>query len=230
MLVNVYHEGVHRRPVDGAFAFPSILNLSKADLHFIDTHGVTAWAAPRGGYDLPWTTVKLTVTARRRVRILGMRAVILSTSARPTGTLLQPAEQGAVGNTAIDIGLSNVSPEAMIVGKNGFPTREPYFKKYSYVLAPGEQATFEITAYPGRQLYQPGDQGQAYRWLLDITLLDQNRTKDTLIKDSGGKPFATTAPTASAAAFKAVYVQCLYPEIPVAACKNVPRMQWTRQK
>jgi len=229
MLVNVYHEGVHRSPVDGAFAFPNILRLSKADLHFMDTHGVTAWAVPHGGYDLPSTIVKLTVTARRRVRILGMRAVILSTSTRPTGTLLQPAEQGAVANTAVDIGLSNASPEAMMVGKNGLPTREPYFKRYSYVLASGEQATFEITAYPGRQLYQPAGRGQAYRWLLDITLLDQNRTKDMLIKDSGGKPFATTDATASAAAFKAVYTQCLYPEIPVAACQNVPRMHWTRQ-
>jgi hypothetical protein len=229
MLVNVYHEGAQTRPVNGAFAFPGVLSLSKADLHFIDSNGVTAWAVPRGGYDLPWTTVKVTVTARRRVRIIGMRAVILSSSARPTGTFLEPAEQGAVLNTAIDIGLAGAHPVAVLVGKNGFPSREPYFKKYSYALAPGAQATFEITAYPGRQLYQLAGQAQAYRWLLDITLLDQNRTKDMLIKDSGGKPFATTGPPASTAAFKAVYVECLYPEIPVAACRNVPRTQWTRR-
>jgi hypothetical protein len=229
ILVNVYHEGAQTRPVNGAFAFPNVLTLSKIDLHFIDTHGVTAWAVPRGGYDLPWTSVKVTVTARRRVRILQMRAVILSEKARPTGTLLEPAEQGAVENTAIDIGLSDADPVAMIVGKDGFPTREPYFKKYSYVLAPGEQATFEVTAYPGRQLYQPPGQAQAYRWLLSITLLDQNRTMNMLVKDSGGKPFATSGTTASTATFKAIYVECLYPEIPVAACRNVPRTQWTRR-
>jgi hypothetical protein len=97
------------------------------------------------------------------------------------------------------------------------------------VLAPGEQQTFEITAYPGRQLYQFSGRTLAYRWLLDITLLDQNHTKDIMVKDSGGRPFATTEETMNAAAFKAVYVQCLYLEIKIAACKNIPRAQWTRR-
>ena len=229
MSVNVYHEGPQTEPVNGAFAFQKALSLSKTDLHFIDVHGVTAWAVPRGGYDLPWTTVKVTVTARRRIRFIGMRAVIVSMSARPTGTLLQPAEQGAIDNTAVDIGLADTNHVAVIVGQDGFPTKKPYFDKYSYMLAPGEQATFEITAYPGRQLYQPPGQALAYRWLLDITFLDQNRTKDIMVKDSGGKPFATTGATVNTAAFKTIYVQCLYPEIKMAACRNVPRMQWTRR-
>jgi hypothetical protein len=158
-----------------------------------------------------------------------MRAVILSVSARLVGTLLQPAEQGAVDNTAVDIGLANANPVAVVVDQDGFPTKDPYFKKHSYEFISGEQATFEITAYPGHQLYQAPDQALAYRWLLDITLLDQNHTKDMTIKDSGGKPFATTGATANTAVFKAVYVECLYPEIPIAACRNVPRTQWTKR-
>jgi hypothetical protein len=227
ILVNVYHEGAQTRPVNGAFAFPNLVRLSKADLHFIDTRGVTAWAVSHGGYDLSQTTVKLTITARRRLRILGMRAVILSRSPPLTGTLLEPAEQGAVLNTAIDISLASTSPVALLVGGNGLPTSQPYFKKYSYVLAPGEQATFEITAFSGRQLYAIG--GFALRWLLDITLLDQSHVINTLVRDSGGKPFGTTGTTPSTAVFKAVYEQCLYPEIKAAACKNVPRMQWAKK-
>jgi hypothetical protein len=227
ILVNVYHEGAQTNPVNGAFAFPQLLSLSKADLRYIDTRGVTAWAVARGGYDIAQTTVKLTITARRRVRILGMRAMILARSAPVTGTLLEPAEQGAVLNTAIDIGLASISPIALLVGSDGFPTSQPYFKKYSYVLAPNEQATFEITAFPGHQLYQLG--GGAFRWLLDVTILDQNHLRDVLVRDSGGKPFGTTGPTPNTAAFRALYEQCLYPEIKVAACQNIPRTQWTRK-
>jgi hypothetical protein len=126
ILVNVYHEGAQTNPVNGVFVLPNAINLSKSDLNYIDSRGVTAWAIPRGGYDLPWTTVKITVTARRRVRIIGMRAVILSASASPTGTLLEPAEQGAVDNTAVDIGLASANPVAVVTNKDDFPTKEDY--------------------------------------------------------------------------------------------------------
>jgi hypothetical protein len=228
VLINVYHEQLNDQT-----AFPGALYLSSRDLKNIGGQGIVPWAAPRGGYDISQTIVKLTLTARRPVRILEMQAVILSARAPLSGTIFMPAEQGAVPNTAIDISLANISPVAMVVGGDGLPSSEPYFMKYSYTLKAGEQTTFDITAFSGLQLYQPV--GNSFLWQLKITLLDRNSVKNLYVNDADNKPFATTGTTATGAtaissAYKVVYGQCLYTDFKTPICKNVPNYEWIRYK
>jgi hypothetical protein len=77
-------------------------------------------------------------------------------------------------------------------------------------------------------------EARLFQWLLDITLLDQNHIRNVLVRDSGGKPFATTpAPGGGLQlnqAYSVMYSQCLYSDFKIKIFKNVPNGKWIRFK
>ncbi len=233
-LVNVIHEGAQQQPANGAFAFPQALKLTATELATINKSGLTAWAVPRGGYDVGESLIKVTITALTHVHIVGMKALVLSSRRPIDGTFFGIAGQGFVPNTALDISLSSPSPVALAVGSDGLPTRQPYFDKYSYDLSDGQSETFQITAYTTLQLYGLTPR-TAVRWDLLVTLLSDGKLHNIVVKDAGGIPFATTGSAVVnggdfTGSYDSAYEQCIYADVKFAPCKTLPNYTWVRAK
>lgn len=202
LAINLFHETSLDDPEVGTTVFPRELDLSKADLQVINSRGITAWLAGRGGYESV-TELKLTVTGRRRCRILDMRANVLSRSTPATGTLFRPFLGGGEGSILFTFNLDNAGPVAL-VSTNDYtdPNAPAYFQTHTFTLAPGEQHTFQIEALTSKY---------AVQWTIDIVILDGNKTIDLIVKDSDGGPFRTSAVagyTQEAADYKAIYTVC----------------------
>ena len=120
LLASVYHETSLDSP-GLATVFPGKLNLSKADLQALDKQGSQndAWLAGRGGYDGYATHIKLTLTGCQSLRILEMRAIILTQSPPLTGTIFQPGSQGSSGSVPLRFNLDSGSPVAMVLDYSG---------------------------------------------------------------------------------------------------------------
>ncbi|MGA2828724.1 MAG: hypothetical protein ABSF03_21690 [Streptosporangiaceae bacterium] len=173
--VSVYHESA--LDIGGLeTAFPGKLNLNKADLQSLNKQG-TGWLTGRGGYDIDTTHFKLTLTGCRFVRILNMRAVILSRSPPLSGTIFVPASQGGSPSVKLGFNLDSGSPVAAM--DDGTGHFFDYFEKYTFTLSPREQDTFELVASTFRS---------AITWKLDIEYLINNQIANETI-DNNGQPF-----------------------------------------
>jgi hypothetical protein len=184
LLASVHNETSRDSP-GLATILPGQLNLSKADLQLLDKEESTSATWPgRDGYDGYATHIKLTLTGCQSLRILGMRAVILTRSRPLTGTLFQPASQGSSLSVPLRSNLDSGSPVAMALDNSGHLYN--YFERYTFTLAPHEQHTFEITGMAGRW---------AVTWKLDVEFLIDNRTVNETVQNDR-QPF------------KAVYGAC----------------------
>ena len=180
LLASVYPETSLDHP-GLATVFPGKLNLSKAELKLFNKDNGTAWLAARGGYDGYTTHIKLTLTGCQPVRILSMRAVILTRSLPLTGTIFQPASQGSIPSFPLEFNLDSGSPVATMPDNSGHSYN--YFETNTFTLAPHEQHTFEIKGTTVRW---------AVTWKLDVEFLMDNRTVNETI-ENGGQPFKTSA-------------------------------------
>jgi len=206
------------------------LSLSEGDLQLLNTEGNYAWLAGRGGYDLNLTKLKLTLTGCQPLRILGMRAFILTRQSPLAGTIFLPASQGGAPSLDIHLNLDSSSPVATTFDASGHSYN--YFEKNTFTLAPGEQHTFEIAALTARW---------AVVWKLDVELLVHNTIVSQLI-GNGGQPFRTTAqlqtgPESSSydqeiAGYQAAYGQCYgYGDMPwPIPCAHAKGVIWVRVK
>jgi hypothetical protein len=214
--INVYHETHDDASALGITAFPNKIALTPRELQQLSKEGSTRWLARRGGYDVG-TGIKLTLTARRPVRILQMRAVVLARTKPIAGTIFFPAAQGSIGLTKILFSLDNTSSVALDMNKYPPP---PYFANHAVVLKRGEQDTFAIFAVTKHW---------AVRWVINITYLDGNRVKHVTIDDSDKRPFETTARRGQTAGYQAVYQEC-YTGTVLAKCAGKPIGTWVRSK
>jgi hypothetical protein len=180
LLASVYHETSLDQP-GLATVFPGKLNLTKAELNLFNKDNGIAWLAARGGYDGYTTYIKLTLTGCQPVRILSMRAVILTRSQPLTGTIFVPASQGSVVSFPLEFNLDSGSPVATMLDNSGHSYN--YFERNTFTFAPYEQQTFEIKGTTVRW---------AVTWKLDVEFLVDNRTVDETI-ENGGQPFRTSA-------------------------------------
>jgi hypothetical protein len=227
LLASVYHETSSDHP-GLATVFPGKLNLSKADLQHLNKEGSVAWLAGRDGYDGSDTHLKLTLTGCQPVRILSMRAVILSRSRPLHGTIFQPASQGGVFSLTLRFNLDSGSPVATQSDNNGGSFN--YFERYTFTLAPHEQHTFEIIGTTLRS---------SVTWKLDVEFLVHNKTVNETIED-GSQPFRTTALLKNADSlpnpyphYRAAYAQCYgYGGQPFpAVCSHLaPGTSWVKAK
>ena len=202
LRVSLFHETSRDDPEVGTTVFPRELNLSQADLQSINSRGITAWLAGRGGYESV-TELKLTVTGRRPCRILDMRADVLSRSSPMTGTLFRPYAGGGEGSILFTFNLDSPGPVAL-VSTNDYTKSNPpaYFQAHTFTLAPGEQHTFQVEALTSKY---------AVQWVIDIVVLDGNKTIDYVVKDSDGGPFRTSAVagfTQEKTYYKSIYTVC----------------------
>jgi hypothetical protein len=229
-LASVYHETHLNSAVLGATVSSGKLSLSKSELQLLNTEGNYAWLARRGGYDLNATQFKLTLTGCKPLRILGMRAVILTRQPPPAGTIFLPASQGASGSLPIRLNLDSNSPVATMFDASGHSYN--YFEKNTFTLAPGEQHTFEVAALTTRW---------AVTWKLDVEFLVHNRVASQMI-GNGDQPFRTAAqlppgPGSSTyyqeiARYQAAYSQCYgyNPEPWPTPCAHASGVIWVRVK
>jgi hypothetical protein len=181
LLASVDHETSLDHP-GLATVFPGTLNLSKVELlKFFSKDNGAAWLAARGGYDGYTTRIKVTLTGCQPVRILSMRAVILTRSRPLAGTIFQPASQGGIVSFPLEFNLDSGSPVAMMLDNSGHSYN--YFERNTFTLAPHEQHTFEIKGTTVRW---------AVTWKLDVEFLVDNRTVNETI-ENGRQPFRTSA-------------------------------------
>lgn len=227
LLAAVYHETSSDHP-GLATVFPGKVNLSKADLQHLNKEGSVAWLAGRDGYDGYDTHVKLTLTGCQSVRILSMRAIILSRSRPLHGTIFQPASQGGIVSLTLRFNLDSGSPVATQIDNTGNSFN--YFERYTFTLAPHEQHTFEIIGTTLRS---------SVTWMLDVAFLFHNKTINETI-ENGSQPFRTTAllkntgsPSNPYPHYGAAYAECYgYGGQPFpAVCSHLaPGTSWVRAK
>jgi hypothetical protein len=228
LAVLVYHETVYDDP--GLVAeFPTALNLDRTSLHLLDKDGLDAWLAHRPSYDGAITRIKLTLTGCEPVRILNMRAVILSRSQPLDGTIFAPASQGGALSLPLRLNLDEPDP---IVTATDAKTGHPYdyFARNTFTFAVREQHTFQITGATTRF---------AVTWKLDVTMdVDSRLVSETI--DDKGQPFRTTAlpnlyhgPYEGLLHYRVAYAECYgYDGQPwPAVCSHVtPSTLWIRLK
>ena len=214
-VYSVYHETSF--DIEGQrVVLPQKVNLSENDLDSLYKGG-TGWLSEQGAYDGGSAHIKLTLTGCQYVRILSMRAVILSRAKPLTGTLFSAAAQGAVADVPLYFNLDAASPVASV--DDGTDHLYPYFAKKTFSLSPNEQDTFAITAYAYKW---------AVAWNLDIVYLYKGRTVDKVIGNNG-QPFRVTAVYNSPGKYKASYHQCFgIPSESDPACSNSSQMIWVK--
>jgi hypothetical protein len=188
--VSVYHESDLAATGLGAMAFPGKMSLSSAQVSglpgSIDTSGQ--------GYDVRSTTAALTLTARCSVRILQMRADVISRRAPLSGTIVVLPSQGGEPDTAITFDLDSADP----VGLNGQST-QPYFQSKTFVFAPHEQDTFKLDGLTEKSTIQ---------WKVEITFLERGHVRRMFVQD-GSRPFRVTAFAATGSdPYQAEYFDC----------------------
>ena len=179
LLASVYHETSLDQP-GLATVFPGKLNLSIAELKLFNKDNGIAWLTARSGYDGYNTHIKLTLTGCQSVRILSMRAVILTRSRPLTGTIFQPASQGGIPSIRLEFNLDSDSAVATMLDNSGHSYN--YFERNTFTLAPHEQHTFEIVGSTLRW---------AVTWKLGVEFLVDNRAVNETI-ENGGQPFRTS--------------------------------------
>jgi hypothetical protein len=212
---SVYHET--SLDIQGQrVVLPQKVNLSENDLASLYKEG-TGWLSERGAYDGGSAHIELTLTGCQYVRILSMRAVILSRAKPLTGTLFNSAAQGATADVPLYFNLDAASPVASVQDSTG--RLQPYFANQTFSLSPNEQDTFAINAYADKW---------AVTWNLDIVYLYEGRTVNKVIDDNG-QPFRVTAVYNSPGKYESSYHQCLgesYDSQP--GCSNISQMIWVK--
>jgi hypothetical protein len=194
-LADIYHETHDDSLSIGSVAFSDPMNLTAADLQTINDNGLTPWLKNRpGAWDVGGTSLKVTITGRRNMRILGMRAHVLRQGPPVEGTLLRPASGGDSESTVFHFDLDSSSPVAM--GENTEGQYE-YFREHTYTLTPGESQTFQIGAYT---------MDKSIEWEINMTVLESGSRQVYSIRDDKDEPFRTTS-MGKPAAF---YGQCYW--------------------
>jgi hypothetical protein len=213
----VYHETSF--DVEGQnVVLPQKVNLSENDLARLSKEG-TGWLSERGAYDGGFAHIELTLTGCQYVRILSMRAVILSRAKPLTGTRFSSAAQGEDADVSLYFNLDAASPVAKVEDVTGH--LQPYFANKTFSLSPNEQDTFAITADTNKW---------AVTWSLDIVYLYKGQTVNKII-DNDGKPFRVTAEYNSAGEYKAWYIQCLgVSPNSEPGCSNISQMIWVKYR
>jgi hypothetical protein len=218
LSINLYHQTMLDDPEVGVTAFPTKLSLTPAELKTIDAKGLTSWLAGRHGWEKV-TDLKLTLTGRRYIQILNMRAKVLTRTKPVSGTLFQPFQGGGGDLLSFFFNLDSVSPVASSNLSCESQSCE-YFQTHDFSLRPGEQHVFKLQALSARF---------AVRWVIDVTVLDRNKVVHYLIKDTNGLPFQTTA---AAPGYQVIYASCetvLTYRLPATGCHgNTLPFQWVR--